>query len=147
MAYKKDHGRYARMVAFWSLTLLLAYGCIRTEGLVLSMRSWLRSLGGDSLARPWIEPFPILGTMDLAMTICLGLLAVSGGLVYLWLSRPRVADMLIDTESELRKVTWPTFSDTWKGTLAVVVTVTFLLLYLTGADIAINYMMQMVMGS
>ena len=62
------------------------------------------------------------------------------------LNRPWLADLLIDTESELRKVTWPTPGDTWKGTLAVVVTVTFMLVYLTGADIVIQFVMSRVMG-
>ncbi|MEM7202786.1 MAG: preprotein translocase subunit SecE [Planctomycetota bacterium] len=147
MGYKKDQGRYARMAAFWGLFFLLAYGCVRRDGLVQVLRSWIGSLGGPELNRAWIDPFPLLGRLDLATMSALGVLGLGGFLIYRWLSRPKVADMLIDTETELRKVTWPTFSDTWQGTLAVVVTVTFLLLYLTGADLAITFVMQKVMGA
>ena len=79
------------------------------------------------------------------MAISLGIVGAIGFTLYRLLNRPRVADMLIDTEGELRKVTWPTFADTWKGTLAVVVTVTFLLVFLTTADLAINYAIQWVL--
>ena len=34
MSYRKDQGRYARMLAFWALTLLVAYGCFHSGGLV-----------------------------------------------------------------------------------------------------------------
>jgi preprotein translocase SecE subunit len=133
------------MAAFWGLFLLLGYGCIRPAGLVQTVRSWILSMGGRDLAAPWMESFPILGRLDLATVISVGVLALGGLLLYIWLNRPKVADMLIDTEGELRKVTWPTFADTWKGTLAVVFTVAFMLVYLTGADLAIHTVMRMIM--
>jgi preprotein translocase SecE subunit len=129
------------MVAFWALLALLAWGCLRADGLVGNLRIWL------SDTEPWIEPFPLIGKLDLSMAISLGLVVVMGLVLHRLLNRPRVADMLIDTESELRKVTWPTFADTWKGALAVVVTVAFLLVYLTGADLVIHFLMNNVMGA
>jgi len=135
------------MVAFWSLFLLLGYGLIRPAGLSTVLRGWLRELGGPSLAEPWVEPFPILRTFDLAMAICLGVLFVGGLVFYGLLQRPKVADMLIDTDMEMRKVTWPSMSDTWKGAVAVVATVVFMLAYLTGADIAIQFAVRQLMGA
>ena len=35
MAYKSDQGRYTRMAAFWSLALLLFYGCYSFRDVVL----------------------------------------------------------------------------------------------------------------
>ncbi len=130
------------MVAFWALFLLLGYGCIREAGLVQSLRSWMGVRQSDA----WVDPFPILGRLDMPMAVALGVLAVGGFALYRWLAAPKVADLLIDTEGELRKVTWPTFADTWKGTLAVVVTVAFMLLYLTTADMAIHFVMLQIMG-
>ena len=112
---------------------------------VQTLRSWLQAMGGRDLVTPWVDPFPILGRLDLAMAIALGVLLLGGLALAMWLGRPKVADMLIDTEGELRKVTWPTFSDTWKGTLAVVVTVVFMLAYLTTVDIAIHWAMGQLM--
>lgn len=129
------------MAAFWALFFLLAWGCLRADGLVHQLRGWLQD------TTPWVDPFPLIGKLDLSMAITLGIVAMIGAALYSLLNRPRVADMLIDTESELRKVTWPTFADTWKGTLAVVATVCFMLLYLTGADLLIRLGMTKLMGA
>lgn len=141
MTYKKDQGRYARMAAFWALFLLIAWGCLRPDGLVRVLRGWVGE--GDA----WIDPFPLLGKLDLAMAIALGVVALFALVLHRLLNRPKSADMLIETESELRKVTWPTPADTWQGTIAVVFTVAFMLVYLTGADIVIRYVMVQVLGS
>ena len=128
------------MAAFWALALLFAWGCLRPDGLVSHVRGW------TSDTNPWIDPFPILGKLDMSMAISLGVVLAICFTIYRLLNRPRVADMLIDTESELRKVTWPTASDTWKGTMAVVVTVAFMLVYLTGADFVIRSAMTWLLG-
>jgi hypothetical protein len=49
---RKDQGRYARMVAFWGLVLLVAYGCFRGGGLVTVLDGWM----GDSNAT-YVDPF------------------------------------------------------------------------------------------
>jgi len=129
------------MGAFWALFFLFAWGCLRADGLVRYMRGWLKDTD------PWVDPFPLLGKLDLSMAITLGIVALIGLTIYALLNRPKVATMLIDTESELRKVTWPTFADTWKGTLAVVATVCFMLVYLSGADILIGALMKTLLTS
>ena len=134
------------MVAFWGLFLLAAYGLLglgsTTGGLVTMLRGWL----GSERTKAWIDPFPLLGRLDLAMTIALVLLAAAGIAIHRWLNRPKSAELLIDTENELRKVTWPSLNDTWTGTLAVVVTVAFLLVFLTFADIALSFVLRKAMG-
>ncbi len=54
-----------------------------------------------------------------ALTAALLLLAVGGFAFWRWLNRPAVADRLIDMESELHKVSWPSFGDAWQSTLVV----------------------------
>jgi preprotein translocase SecE subunit len=58
-------------------------------------------------------------------------------LIWRWLDKPKNADLLIDTESEMRKVTWPTFKDVVSSSLVVIFCVLFLLVFLAGADILI----------
>jgi preprotein translocase SecE subunit len=140
VAYKKDQGRFARMAAFWGLFLLAAYGLL--GGLVNTLRGWL----GHDRSAAWVDPFPLLGRLDPAMVIVLALLGVVGLAIHRYLNRPKSADLLIDTENELRKVTWPSVGETWTGTLAVVVTVALLLLFLTFADIALAYVLGKAMG-
>ena len=53
------------------------------------------------------------------------------------LARPKVATSLVETESEMRKVTWPAWPETWAGTLAVAGTVVVLFLFLTVVDLVL----------
>lgn len=129
------------MAAFWGLFLLLGYGCL--GGLVYTLRGWFQLTDKDA----WIKPFPLIGKLDPATTIGLVTLAIAGIAVYRFLNRPKIADLLIETETELRKVTWPSVSDTWAGTVAVVVTVAFLLLFLTGADFLLGFALNKLMGA
>lgn len=141
MAYKKDQGRYARMSAFWALLLLLAYGCLGGAGLAATLRSWF-----PAWASPWMDRQPLIGEVDLAKAVTLSVLFAGGIWLHRTLNRPRVADMMIETEAELRKVTWPTGGEAWAGTLAVLLTVTALLAYLFAADAVLASFMPGLMG-
>jgi preprotein translocase SecE subunit len=55
-------------------------------------------------------------------------------LLYRYLQRPKVADLLIETEGELRKVTWPKLEDVTNSSLVVVFCVLFLMGFLAAAD-------------
>ena len=62
------------------------------------------------------------------------MLGTSLWLLYRWQNKPKTADLLIETETELRKVTWPTLDETIKGSVTVMVCVLILMAYLAGAD-------------
>lgn len=143
MAYKKEQGRYARMSAFWALFLLLGYGCL--GGLVDQLRNWFGGLG-PTFTDPWLDQFPLLGRIDMAMAISLAVLGLGALFLHSTLNRPKTADLLIETEGELRKVTWPSGSETWNGTVAVILTVVVLLAFLTFADLALARILTGLMG-
>lgn len=141
MSYRKNDGRYARMFAFWVLFLLIAYGCFHGGGLADLLTVWM----GDS--NPvFVDPFPILGTLRLSTTIALGVLALVGVVIYVVLNRPRVADSLIETEHEMQKVTWPTWAETWQGTMAVTAMVAVLFIFLTAVDLGLLKVLSMLMS-
>ena len=131
MAYKSDQGRLARLAAFWSLAVLLYYGCTSLHG------SLTRIFGG-LFSKPLIEAWPripVLGlSLHAALLITAVVLGVSWYLLYRWQQTPKVADLLIETEAELRKVTWPTFSEAFNSSLVVIVCVVFLMAFLASAD-------------
>jgi preprotein translocase SecE subunit len=129
------------MFAFWALLLLIAYGCFHGGGFAGLLGSWM----GDS-DRVLIDPFPILKTMKLSTLIALGVLVVAGFLIHRILNRPRLADTLIDTETELRKVTWPSWGEALHGTLAVTFMVLILGVFLTLVDLGLVALMQRLMG-
>jgi preprotein translocase SecE subunit len=64
----------------------------------------------------------------------------SGGayLFYRWVERPKQADLLIETESEMRKVTWPSLSETMSGSITVILTVLILMAILALFDMALG---------
>ena len=128
MAYKKDQGRMARMAAFWVIAILIFYGCmsLHTE-LATSSDALARPIGGIHI--------PVLGA-DLSPAFLISGLFLGGSLFLLsrWQNKPKNADLLIDTEAELRKVTWPSIDEAIQGSVTVVVCVLFLMVYLAGAD-------------
>jgi len=134
MAYKKDQGRLTRMAAFWSLAILIFYGCwsLREE---LSTR-FPGAEGKPVLGQPILGiRIPVVG-MDVTPALLIATLVFAAAIVALhrWQQTPKVADLLIETESEMRKVTWPTFSEAVNSSLVVIVCVAFLMAFLAGAD-------------
>ena len=132
MSYRKDQGRYARLVAFVGLVLLVAYGCFQGGGLVTTLDGWL----GDSNTT-YVDPFPLLGSLKTSTLISIGVAGAFALLMHRILNRPRVADALIETEEEMHKVTWPTWPETWNGTMAVVCMVLVLFVFLTVVDVVL----------
>ncbi len=131
MAYKPDQGRIARLVAYWSLALLVLYGCT-------SLHAELSSRFGGALGRPFFASFtklPVLGVkLNGAILITIVVLAAALYFLYRWQQTPKVAELLIETESELRKVTWPTLPEAINSSIIVIVCVLFLMGFLAGAD-------------
>jgi len=139
MAYKKDQGRIARMAAFWSLAVLIFYGCTALHNELASRFDALgEPIGGIRL--------PVLG-MDFspALIVVTLILAASLWLLYRWLESPKYADGLIETEQELRKVTWPSLDDAINGSVVVVFCVLFLMAFLAGADWALGRVAKVIL--
>ena len=128
------------MSAFWGLFLLAAYGCL--GGLVRVLSRWIPSIAGERAVDPWIQPFPLLGSFGLPQLIALLVLSTIGYWIYSVLNRPKYAELLIDTENELKKVTWPSGTETVNGTVAVAVTVVALFFFLSAADTVIAFLMD-----
>lgn len=125
------------MAAFWALFGLGAYGCL--GGLINVVDGWISQ-------KPWLPMFPLLGKFGLSEVVALGVLAAIGFFLYRWLNKPNVADMLIETEGELRKVTWPNAKETWAGTIAVAVTVLVMLAFLFTTDIVLTWSINRLLG-
>ncbi len=53
-------------------------------------------------------------------------------------------DLLIDTEGELRKVSWPTRDDLVNSTTAVLVSIVLLGVFLVGMDYLVSWVMSIV---
>ena len=128
MAYKKDQGRMARMAAYWSLAILMFYGCHSLHG---ELNGRVASLKDDLIG----APIPVLGlTVNGAFLISATLLGLGLYLLHRWQESPKVADLLIETETELRKVTWPTLPEAINASIVVLITVAIMMVFLAGSD-------------
>jgi preprotein translocase SecE subunit len=141
--YKQDQGRMARMAAFWSLTVLIFYGCT-------SLRAELVGRWPNSLGRALVEAMPtvpVLGLQLNAAFLIVTVLFVGGVLlVRRWIETPKNADLLIDTEAELRKVTWPTVKEVVSSSVVVIFSVIFLMAFLAGADVVLARIARVIFG-
>jgi len=135
--YKPDQGPYARTTALWLLGSLWAFGCVEYYYWLYSFRSheWLvgNLIDGN---------LPVLGlpaTVALFIAVGVGL----GGLVLInrWLNRPKVADMLINAETEMRKCTWPSWNETFNSSIVIVVVMLAFTALLAGMDYVLNVVM------
>jgi len=116
------------MAAFWSCALLTLFGCTSLHAtLTANFPSMASALGGIEI--------PIVSVkLSGAFLVSTALLAVVVFIVYRWQQKPKTADLLIETEAELKKVTWPTLEDVTNSSFVVVVFVISLMGFLAGAD-------------
>ena len=62
-----------------------------------------------------------MATDRVSPAFALGVIVLVGASLWWWrfANKPRWAEILIEMETELRKVSWPTPSDAWQSTLVV----------------------------
>src|SRR5262245_42925231 len=92
--YQEDQGRHARMAAFWTLVLFLLFGCTFLHDTLIQSESLARPLGGIRIPVVAVDLSPAF--LVAFLIFCAGLL-----LIQRWVQTPKVADLLIETESEL----------------------------------------------
>lgn len=124
--HKPGQARLSRLITLLCGLFLIAWGC---RSLMLTIGdpgiwpkgslAWNQIFGGALEKDAWrLNPF-LDARFSPAFTISVLLLL---GLAIAWwrfLNREKWADLLIDMEAELRKVSWPTPSDAWQSTLVV----------------------------
>ena len=141
MAYKKDQGRMVRMAAFWSLALLLFYGCMSLHTTLVV--AW-PGLKGSFFAN--LQTIPIIGvTPNGALVITAIALGLGLYVLNSWQQKEKNAELLIETENELRKVTWPSSDEAMDGSLVVIICVVFLMAFMAGADWVLGRIAQRIL--
>lgn len=123
--YKPGQARLSRSITLFSGLFLIAWGC----------RSLMRAIpavwpdGGSSINTlflgasdrdGWRANIVILNEkLSPALLIAAVLLVLLSLWWWRFLNKEKWADLLIDMETELRKVSWPTPGDAWQSTLIV----------------------------
>jgi preprotein translocase subunit SecE len=137
--YRPGQGATARALA-WIVGLgFSAWG-------VHDLWGWLH--GFAALSRPFLEgtfsrvpltKLPVSGSLAIAAAVLAGAV-----LLVAWLlKRPWLADLLIDTESEMKKVTWPAREEAWSATKVVSVTVVVITVVLLVFDMVLTQVMRL----
>jgi preprotein translocase SecE subunit len=140
-SYKEDQGRHARMAAFWTAVFFVGFGCRFLHDLLIRWPAMREPMGGGRI--------PIVGVdVTPAFLITIALFLAGVVLVQRWQQTPKVADLLIDTEAELKKVTWPKGEEVWNAALVVMVSVVVLGALLALCDIFLARVMRaLILGS
>lgn len=146
--HKPGQAKASRTLTFLCAILLVVWGC---RSLLYALPAFWRTLGlswNEILrdARPdegWTVDLVLLETrFSPALTISLLVLVGAGLWTFRILNRPKVADALVDMEAELRKVSWPSFSDAWQSTLVVSGFTALIVVLVFGYDIVIKAFMH-----
>jgi preprotein translocase SecE subunit len=147
--YKPGQAKLSRTIALLSGLFLIFWGA---RSLMRAIPTFWPSAGdslnqlmeGASDREAW-RVNAVLFDEKLSPAFLAAALIIVLGSFWWWrfLNRERWADLLIDMEQELRKVSWPTLSDAWQSTLVVtgftVVIVVTILVY----DVVINRFIQL----
>ena len=136
--YKPDQGTYARTTALLLLSGLVVFGGH-------TLYYWLLSFRGDD-AHPGFMvrdlasgPVPVVGLpLTPALLVTVVVVGVLLWLVAHLLNKPKVAEMLIECETEMRKCTWPSAKETVTASLVILV----VMLFFTGAMAAFDFILN-----
>lgn len=139
--YKSEQGVYARTTALWLLGALWAFGCHSLYYWLLSFRGTPEGTG--VFVAPLVDgKLPVLGMpLTVSLIVAVGLALVGVVALMRLLDRPKAADMLIDSETEMRKCTWPTWDETLSSSVVILVVMIFFTALLAGMDFFLNAFM------
>lgn len=116
--YKKGQGFYTRVGSAAGIGILTAMGC------------WALSntLSGFEYSNPDVKTSVQYGVPALVLIIL-------GSVLYWILNRPNIADFMIATEGEMKKVSWSTKKEIIASTKVVIFVVILMGLLLAGVDL------------
>ncbi len=127
--YKPEEGRNARQIAFWGGEAVLFFGCMALRGTLDGIGSLQQSLFSGFPA------VPILGwRLSPSLLITVAVFLLGSYLLIRKLAAQKAAQHLIEVESEINKVTWPSFKEASNSSVVVISTVIVLMGFLALAD-------------
>ena len=113
--YKQDQGKYTRIITFLGVVMVGLIGAVNLS----------RHLSAYTLTRPPMVRFGIPTLLVVALA----------GLLFWIVNRPRNADFMIATESEMKKVSWSSRKEIVGSTKVVILTTFIMAAVLFGVDV------------
>jgi preprotein translocase SecE subunit len=130
---KKGQGTLARATAYAFGAGLIAFG---------AYRFFATFNRGD--AEVYARDLPLLGDVTIWKILAIAIGVGGVVLLHLVLNRPKPVDSMIETEQELRKVSWPTLPEVWNATIVVVLVTTVLAITMYGFDLVLVRLLKLV---
>ena len=133
--YKEDQGRLVRMAAFWSVAFFLIFGCKFLHDILVQFAPLQAPIAGIRI--------PVVG-VDLTGAFLIAFVLFSVGMIAIWRwqQRPKVAELLIETEAELKKITWPKGQEVMNSAMIVITFVIVVGVFLAFADWFLSRVMR-----
>lgn len=134
--YRRGQGKWARLIAGGCVLALVVYGAWALHDFLIGYESLKKVL----LVLPGLDL-----RISTAFIISAVLFAVFGFLIYYFLTQnKKVCDFLIETEIEMKKVTWPGLGEVWGSTLIVLGTVIVFAAWAILCDYSLSKLMYQV---
>ena len=136
-AYKSGQGSFIRLSVNVAIMLVLFLGAIE-------LYSWIQDNDDKSLIPIRVfQDLPLLGVpFSWKLILCVGLGVGLWWLIQRALRKPARIDALIETELEMKKVSWPTGAEARNATWIVVLVTIILTMSLASFDIALVYVFK-----
>jgi preprotein translocase SecE subunit len=133
--YKKGQGSAARIAAYVACGILIVFGAIRLYATINRPNELMIA-----------EGLPLIGDLNgfKAAAFVVGVLGLLA--LHLLLNRPKSTDLLIETEQEMKKVSWPTFPEVVNATGVVSLVTLVLALTMFGLDEALRQVLFLFLG-
>ncbi|MBI4835144.1 MAG: preprotein translocase subunit SecE [Planctomycetes bacterium] len=141
--YKKEQGKVIRIVTAICLFLMVCYGYYSLYRFVppINTANGNYTFWGTILTKIPFFDFGINYGMIISALLCLG----TCFFVYLVvLNKPKTAEFLIESEAELKKVSWPSRQQYTGSSVAVIISVVVLGLFLVSADWIFLQLMKLI---
>ncbi len=127
-----------RRVAFYSFLILSLWG-FKDLSSTIARWGWARKTLLD-IPLPYYEQALTVGVL-----LCIVLNVVFAFFAFRYLNGEKPATVLIDTETELKKVSWPTWEDARHSTIIVLIFVAVCAAYLTAVEYTLANIFKMIL--
>ena len=131
MIYKRDKGNVSRGIGIMALSAVALFGCRELYRLLLD--SGLPSVPGG-LGLRWAD-------------LIVGFIGAGCALgIFLLLNNPKVVDFLLETEAELKKVSWSPPRQVFSNSVIVIVSVIVLAFFILVSDNVISKVITLLLS-
>lgn len=134
-AYKTGQGSLARLIVWVLLLFTVFLGCAE-------LYSWIQDPRSDTALIPLavFHKLPILGVpLSWKFVLCTFIFVGALWLTKRYMTKPSLVDTLIETEMEMRKVSWPTREESLNATWVVI----FVTVAITGLLFSFDAVLRM----